>query len=452
MAIQLITRSRQQYPDVEAVYILVPCEDSVARVIDDFRPGLDQSSVASTKYSRAHLFFTGAISDALLSTLRQSPAAPYIKGIDELFIEYNPIESRVFLTTPSEQPFYALYSPHSSDMAHRDLDAAADRLLSVIACLDIRPYIRYYRPEQSPAAKAAECPKIAEIMAEKIHQKLDTYYARRATSSKSKRERPNKVSPSVVIVLDRSVDMYAPLLHEFTYQAAVHDLIDLEDGCKYTYEVSTVAGKTQQANATLSEQTDKIWRVFRHEHVCRVAEELVAQFDTMVKKNIGVKAAHEPGKKLKLGELRAAISELPEFNQLQAIYSLHIDLATTSKGEPVNRTSIETRLISLLDDQAIEKYDRIRLLFLYLVMVNGGNELDRRRLEQIPQCLTINDRRAAVNLRQLGIPTKNTTAYSGSDSNRPADKYAKYEWDTTSQTSREALGTRFVPAVYSILR
>ncbi|KAJ1903599.1 syntaxin binding protein 1 [Coemansia sp. IMI 209127] len=89
MAIQLITRSRQQYPDVEAVYILVPCEDSVARVIDDFRPGLDQSSVASTKYSRAHLFFTGAISDALLSTLRQSPAAPYIKGIDELFIEYN---------------------------------------------------------------------------------------------------------------------------------------------------------------------------------------------------------------------------------------------------------------------------------------------------------------------------------------------------------------------------
>ncbi|KAJ1903600.1 syntaxin binding protein 1, partial [Coemansia sp. IMI 209127] len=263
-------------------------------------------------------------------------------------------------------------------MAHRDLDAAADRLLSVIACLDIRPYIRYYRPEQSPAAKAAECPKIAEIMAEKIHQKLDTYYARRATSSKSKRERPNKVSPSVVIVLDRSVDMYAPLLHEFTYQAAVHDLIDLEDGCKYTYEVSTVAGKTQQANATLSEQTDKIWRVFRHEHVCRVAEELVAQFDTMVKKNIGVKAAHEP------------------------------------------------------------KYDRIRLLFLYLVMVNGGNELDRRRLEQIPQCLTINDRRAA--------------AYSGSDSNRPADKYAKYEWDTTSQTSREALGTRFVPAVYSILR
>ncbi|KAJ2854760.1 syntaxin binding protein 1, partial [Coemansia erecta] len=203
------------------------------------------------------------------------------------------IESRVFLTTPSEQPFYALYSPHSSDMAHRDLDAAADRLLSVIACLNIQPYIRYYRPEQSSAAEAANWPRIAEIMAEKLHQKMDTYYARRATRNKSKRGRPSKVSPSVVIVLDRSIDMYAPLLHEFTYQAAVHDLIDLEDGCKYTYEVRTAAGKTLQANATLSEQTDRIWRAFRHENIFRVAEELVAQLDTLVKKNTGVKAAHE---------------------------------------------------------------------------------------------------------------------------------------------------------------
>ncbi|KAJ2568201.1 syntaxin binding protein 1 [Coemansia sp. RSA 1813] len=89
MAVQLITRSRQQYPDVEAVYILVPCEDSIARVIEDFKPSLEQAAVERTKYARAHLFFTGALSDSLLLSLRQSSAAPYIKGIDELFIEYN---------------------------------------------------------------------------------------------------------------------------------------------------------------------------------------------------------------------------------------------------------------------------------------------------------------------------------------------------------------------------
>jgi len=40
--------------------------------------------------------------------------------------------------------------------------------------------------------------------------------------------------PATVIILDRSVDAVAPLLHEFTYQAMTNDLLDLE-GAKYRY-------------------------------------------------------------------------------------------------------------------------------------------------------------------------------------------------------------------------
>ncbi|KAJ1737637.1 syntaxin binding protein 1 [Coemansia sp. Benny D160-2] len=259
---------------------------------DDFQPILEQSGAGHTRYARAHLFFTGALSDSLLSSLRQSPAGPYIKRVEELYIEYNPIESRVFLTIPSEHPFYALYSPHSSDMFYRDLNATADRVLSVIACLGIEPYIRYYCPAQSLAAGNVEYPKIAKEMAEKLQQKLNCYYAHNLNKSTNPHEAPTHSPPSTVIILDRSVDMYAPLLHEFTYQAVVHDLIDLEDGNKYAYEISTLAGETRQASATLSEQTDMLWRQHRHKHLGRVAEELATQFGSMVSKNTGVKAAH----------------------------------------------------------------------------------------------------------------------------------------------------------------
>ncbi|KAJ2568200.1 syntaxin binding protein 1 [Coemansia sp. RSA 1813] len=294
-------------------------------------------------------------------------------------------------------------------MVHRDLDAAADRVLSVIACLGIRPYIRYYRPTQRSATKAAEYPKIAEAMAEKLQQKLENYYTRRAANSnnKNKREKSNDISPSVVIVLDRSVDMYAPLLHEFTYQATVHDLIDLEDGCKYTYEINTLAGKTQQASATLSEQSDEIWRQYRHEHICHVAEELVAQFETMVNKNIGYSMHIDLASKCLdiIGEQE--LTTISEFEQ-------ELVTGVTTNGEQVNRTSIETRLISLLDDQTIE--------------------------------------RAAVNLRQLGIPTNDTTSYAESDPNKPTNKCGKYEWKRIPQIGKETLGSRFSPAVYSIIR
>lgn len=38
---------------------------------------------------------------------------------------------------------------------------------------------------------------------------------------------------SLLFVVDRSMDPVAPFLHEFTYQAMVNDLLDVEDGRTY---------------------------------------------------------------------------------------------------------------------------------------------------------------------------------------------------------------------------
>ncbi|KAJ2150624.1 syntaxin binding protein 1 [Coemansia sp. RSA 1935] len=304
VTIQLITRNRQPYPDMDAVYILVPCADSISRVIDDFRVDSRTGELQHRKYARAHLFFTGALSDTLLAHLRSSPAARYIKAVAELYIEYNPIESRVFLTTPSEQPFYALYSPHALNLVSRDLDAAADRLLSVIVSLGIRPYIRYYRPLSSAPYEALEpslmsgygtataCPRIAESMAALIQQKLNDYYSHESNTNNSTK-RPETLTPSVVIVLDRSVDLYSPLLHEFTYQALVHDLIDLDGGNTYTYTLESTDGQSQSAEAELSEQKDPIWRQLRHWNISEVSQTLADKFEKLLKDNFGMQAAKQ---------------------------------------------------------------------------------------------------------------------------------------------------------------
>ncbi|KAJ2781954.1 syntaxin binding protein 1 [Coemansia javaensis] len=300
VAVQLLSRSRQPYPEMDAVYILVPTADSVARAVEDFSPAPGAGRPRARKYARAHLLFTGALPEPLLARLRSSPAAPYIRTVSELFIEYNPIESRVFLTTPSEHPFHALYSPHALHAMAADLDSAADRVLSAVVSLGIRPHIRYYRPPPAAAAyeappgampamgRAPACPRIAEAMAARIQAKLDEHQAR----EQSGRERPMEGPfPSVIIVLDRSVDMYAPLLHEFTYQAIVHDLIDLEGGTKYAYDITTAAGQPRHIEAELSEQSDLLWEKYRHWHISDLSQRLADKFEELVEGNASIRAA-----------------------------------------------------------------------------------------------------------------------------------------------------------------
>ncbi|KAJ2613781.1 syntaxin binding protein 1 [Coemansia sp. RSA 1365] len=466
VAIQLITRSRQPYPDMDAVYILVPCADSVSRVIEDFKYGIKTADARYCQYAKAHLFFTGALSDTLLAHLQSSPAAPYIKSITELYIEYNPIESRVFLTTPSEQPFYALYSPHASNLAARDLDAAADRLLSVIVSLGVTPYIRYYRPTHSDlkgtletptatisGADATAMPHIAESMTAHIQIKLNEYYTRKKGSLGIRQEHAENMAPAVIIVLDRSVDMFAPLLHDLTYQGAVHDLLDLEDGNRHTYMAGSSCGYSRQIVAELAEQKNLLWEKLHHWHIGDVSQYLADQYEKLVRDNVGIQAASKAGKKMTIQEIKAAVSELPEFKRLQDSYLLHIDLASkcleiikendlitllefeqemiTGKniqGKTADRTNLETRLIALLDN-------------------NVFSALDRRRLEEVPRCLSLNDKCAVVNLQQLGILT---------DRERDAKDLARSiknpSWNAASKIIRDDQKPGLEPAVKRIIQ
>jgi len=72
---------------------------------------------------------------------------------------------------------------------------------------------------------------------------------------------------AVLFIVDRSMDSFAPLLHEFTYQAMAHDLEPIKDGEKvvYTIESATPTGP-EMKDMTIHEE-DKLWLNVRHKHM-----------------------------------------------------------------------------------------------------------------------------------------------------------------------------------------
>ena len=87
-------------------------------------------------------------------------------------------------------------------------------------------------------------------------------------------------------MVDRSMDIFAPLLHEFTYQAMVHDLLPIKDGDKVTYKTKVNEGKANEEfkDMELGEH-DKIWVDYRHMHMKDVLGKLGDDFAKFRKAN-----------------------------------------------------------------------------------------------------------------------------------------------------------------------
>ncbi len=84
------------------------------------------------------------------------------------------------------------------------------------------------------------------------------------------------------------MDPIAPFLHEFTYQAMVHDLLPVEDGGIYKYKSKSGLGVTEQKVALLNEE-DAIWTEVRHMHMKEAIDKLMGDFNKFTQEHSNFK-------------------------------------------------------------------------------------------------------------------------------------------------------------------
>lgn len=95
----------------------------------------------------------------------------------------------------------------------------SDQLLTFCLTVGQVPYVRYNKSRND----------ISQMVAEQLHDKLQAYYRK----MQSQPDAPT--SDSILLIVDRSMDCVAPMLHEFTYQAMAYDLLDIGEDNIYLY-------------------------------------------------------------------------------------------------------------------------------------------------------------------------------------------------------------------------
>ncbi len=213
------------------------------------------------------------------------------------------------------------------------------------------------------------------------------------------------------------MDLAAPLLHEFSYQAMCNDLLAIEDGLRYHYRFTNAAGQDERKEATLSDE-DSVWCAIRHMHIA----EAIAKLSEDFKHHAGQQGQYAEGSSL--NDMRDMLASLPHMQEMKEKLSLHLTMAqncmnifertklasqanveqccaTRVTAEGSKPKMLVEEMVTLLDDRNISAQDKVRIIALYIMYSDGVPDEDRRRLFQHAR-LGLQDMDAVNNLVLLG--------------------------------------------------
>ncbi|CAN4111759.1 unnamed protein product [Withania somnifera] len=304
-------RRRQPLPTMDAIYYIQPSKENVVMFLSDM-------SGREPLYRKAYVYFSSPIPKNLVARIKNDTSViPRIGALGEMNFEYFPIDSQGFITD-HERALGELFgdSAQNSRRAEATLNVMAARISTVFASLKEFPFVRYRD------AKGQEATNFREL----VPGKLATAIWNNITTYRSSIPNYPQKETCELLILDRSVDQIAPVIHEWTYDAMCHDLLDM-DGNKYVHEVPSKAGGPPEKREVLLEDQDPIWLELRHTHIADASERLSDRFTNFVSKNKAAQMEQRDGSELSTRDLQKMVQALPQYNEQKERLSTHVEIA-----------------------------------------------------------------------------------------------------------------------------
>lgn len=261
--------------------------------------------------------------------------------------------------------------------------------MGVCVSLGENPKVRYYQPRNATHEASVLCTHLARF----VQEELDAY-ARFHSDWPPPSPRPQ----GVLVVTDRSMDLIAPIIHEFTYQAMAHDVLQLKESDKIYYKTTV---NEEEKEMEIGEK-DKIWIENRHRHMATTVDKLVSDFRKFMDDNQNFTNS-ESSATIKVSAIKDMMAGLANYQETKEAYSLHINmarecmdifqdqklpdlasveqcLATGSDENFQKPKNLADQVIRLLDDEIVPPSDRMRLILQYLIYRDGVILDDVQRL------------------------------------------------------------------------
>ncbi|XVE57753.1 hypothetical protein DITRI_Ditri04bG0115000 [Diplodiscus trichospermus] len=308
-----IYRRRQPLPSMDAIYFIQPTKDNVVMFLSDM-------SGRTPLYKKAFIYFSSPISRELVAHIKKdSSVLTRIGALSEVRFLF--FRLAIGFITDNGKALEDLFGDEENTRK-RDacLNVMATRIATVFASLREFPFVRYR------AAKSLD-PMTVTTFHDLIPTKLAAGIWNYLVKYKSIPNFPQKETCELLI-LDRSIDQIAPVIHEWTYDAMCHDLLNME-GNKYVHEIPSKTGGPPEKKEVLLEEHDPVWLELRHAHIGDASLRLHEKMTNFVSKNKAAQFQHgsRDGAELSTKELQKMVQALPQYSKQIDKLSLHVEIA-----------------------------------------------------------------------------------------------------------------------------
>lgn len=457
--------------DFHAIYFLENSNASVKRLLKDFP---DKNRVP--QYKAVHLFFTGRVSQSQMEKIQgRRKLLRRVKTFKEMNVDFIAYESRAFSLQRPNRAIHNIYL-HNNDKGalsnaealKNELQKTSSQIVSLCLTLKECPYIRYW--DKSKAGTSDLCKGLAQFIDDCFKEKFKQI---------PDWKRNDKRKRGTLLVIDRSIDAAAPLMHEYTYQAMVNDLLKvdgeictlpLSDSTDSKTGTSTKDKKDSEEgnpdNIILSEE-DALWNEFRHTHIAHVMRDVSEKFKKFKQENaLAQQRSSKQKEKETIEQMKDAVKALPEYKLMIQKYTKHItlaqscfdfyekyslctlgdleqDMATglTDDGDNISSSAIQRQLVEQFASTKIGVIEKLRLLMIYLI-TQGGNK--KAKLQEYMGTIDTRLHAAVFNLPQLGVNI------GSKKSNKNNNKARKAEFKKHSKQMKVTL-MRYIPYLHPIV-
>jgi len=355
---------------LSAVCILRPSEENLLKLT---------KALSNPKFGSYYLYFTNKLPPNYLQRLATTDKLEVIRQVFEIFSDIYSINHDLFsLNIPST---IGLTKPLSrwKNIDHATMDRIVSGLFGMLLCTRKLPIIRYQRSSEL-------CLGIADRLHQILREDRDLMNSYTGRSSGRHKTTIDGVDQtSTLLIIDRREDPVTPLLHQWTYQGMLHELLHIDQNRIHLKQQTKEELKTIALSCTQDS--------FYEDNMFNNFGDLAMNISAYVQEY--QQARQRTSKVESIEDMKRFIEVYPEFSRMAGNVSKHVTL--TSELDKViknrlllsvseleqdiacseNRNEHYRQITDLIRDPRYANIDKLKLVLLYSLRYENDEKISQ---------------------------------------------------------------------------